>query len=232
MAAATFLIVFGFIALMAAAIVLVLLHEKKRREAFQAQAARLGLSYEPTSTESLPQRYAQFGVFNQGFDRRALHVLRGSYRGTEVRLFEFRYKTRTRNGKTTQTRTHHVGVALADLGQTLARTKIVPENLGHKLFDALGGDDIDFESDEFSRKFWVKGDDRRAAYDLVHARMMEFLLTPGWNRWEIVTPGVCLWEPGRLDPRQVQPVLDRLVGFVGHMPKHGARAPIAVGVRA
>ena len=37
-------------------------------------------------------------------------------------------------------------------------------------------DDIDFESDEFSRKFYVQSSDRKFAYDVLHPRMMEFLL--------------------------------------------------------
>ena len=215
-----------------AGIVLVIRHERRRREAFQAEAARLGLTYEPESVERLHQLHSQYTVFNQGFDRRALNVLRGTYRGVDVRLLEFRYKTQTHNGKTTQTQTHHVGVALANLGRPLAKTTIVPENLGHKLWDAVGGDDIDFESDEFSRKFWVKSEDRRAAYDLVHPRMMEYLMQAGWTRWHVQTPGICLWNGGRIRPKEIQSILDRLVGFVERMPAHAMRPPAAAGATA
>jgi hypothetical protein len=50
------------------------------------------------------------------------------------------------------------------------------EHIGDKLLDAIGFDDIDFESEEFSRRFHVKGEDKRFTYAVVHPRMMEFLL--------------------------------------------------------
>jgi hypothetical protein len=40
----------------------------------------------------------------------------------------------------------------------------------------VGIEDIDFESAEFSSKFCVKSPDRRWAYDVIHPRLMEFLL--------------------------------------------------------
>ena len=41
---------------------------------------------------------------------------------------------------------------------------------------AFGWDDIDFESAEFSRKYFVKCEDKRWAYDVLHGRVMELLL--------------------------------------------------------
>ena len=40
----------------------------------------------------------------------------------------------------------------------------------------FGFDDIDFESAEFSKKFFVKAKDKRWAYDVIHTRAMELLL--------------------------------------------------------
>ena len=45
-----------------------------------------------------------------------------------------------------------------------------------KITEFAGFNDIDFESAEFSRKFYVKSPDKRWAYDVIHPRMMEFLL--------------------------------------------------------
>jgi hypothetical protein len=50
------------------------------------------------------------------------------------------------------------------------------ENLFDKVAGFLGFDDIDFESAEFSDRFIVKSRDKRFAYDVLHPRMMEFLL--------------------------------------------------------
>lgn len=45
-----------------------------------------------------------------------------------------------------------------------------------KLAQWLGYADIDFESAEFSRKFIVRSPDKKFAYDVCHAKMMEYLL--------------------------------------------------------
>jgi hypothetical protein len=201
--------------------------EKKRREEFARQAAALGLVYESPATEDVARAYGPFGVFKSGFDRRGLHLLRGTYQGVEVRLLDYRYKTQHSDGKQQHTETHYVGVALALTGRSQPRLTIVPETIGLKLWDALGGDDIDFESDEFSRRFWVKSDDRRSAYATIDPRMMEFLLTPGWDHWEVAA-GVCLHQNGRLRPENAKTILDRLVGFVQRMPS----AAVSVGAVA
>ena len=45
-----------------------------------------------------------------------------------------------------------------------------------RITEFFGLDDIDFESAEFSRKFFVKAKDKRWAYDVIHTRTMQFLL--------------------------------------------------------
>ena len=53
---------------------------------------------------------------------------------------------------------------------------IRPEGFFDKVAGAFGFDDIDFESEEFSRAFFVKSSDKRFAYDVLHPRMLELLM--------------------------------------------------------
>src|SRR5208283_3583865 len=53
---------------------------------------------------------------------------------------------------------------------------IRPENILDKFTEAIGFDPIQFESAEFSRKFHVRCEDKKFAYDIIHARMIEFLM--------------------------------------------------------
>jgi hypothetical protein len=76
------------------------------------------------------------------------------------------------------------------------------EHIGDKVLGAIGFDDIDFESEEFSRRFHVQCGDKRLAYAVVHPRMMEFLLHADPPKIDI-TDGECLlyvsdrrrWKP-------------------------------------
>ena len=74
---------------------------------------------------------------------------------------------------------------------------IRPEGLFDKIKGAFGFDDIDFESEEFSRRFHVKSSDRRFAYDVLHPRMMEFLLAVRPVMIDIERGRCCLSDGGR-----------------------------------
>lgn len=223
-------VIVGVIALVMLIAVLAIRAEKKRSEALAAAATLLGLQFDKKNTPAdLADARAALKLFQKGHARHVQNIVGGDYKGIRVRVLEFHYTTGS--GKN-QTRHHNV-VALAVLPVQWPGLSIDPENIGHKLFDAVGGDDIDFESEEFSRKYWVKAANRKFAYDVVNPRMMEYLMGGGWQRWEIVGPYLGLWdERNRLDGHEVQPALDRLIGFVQLVPSYlRGSAPTIATVR-
>jgi hypothetical protein len=193
----------------------------RERQARLELAQRLGLDYEPTPSEDLLARYGTLQALPRGDRHFSQNLFRGFYQGVEVRLFDYTYVTHSTDSKGNRHETnHHVAVAVAEVGERFPRLTIVPESWAHKIWDAIGGDDIDFESDEFSRRFWVKSEDRKFAYDVLHARAMEYLLAPGWRHWEAQGAAVAMWNPGRVRVDEVVSALDRLVGFVALFPDY------------
>ncbi|HEX9815549.1 MAG TPA: hypothetical protein VGB18_01100 [Candidatus Thermoplasmatota archaeon] len=190
-------------------------HEKKRAAEFAALAESLGLHFEKRPGHEILDQVGFLDAMPRGNSRRAKFLLHGTYRDLDVRIFQYTYQTGS--GKNQQTHSHTV--AWARVPATWPGLTIVPEHVGHKLFDALGGDDIDFESDEFSRRFWVRCGDRKFAYDVIHGRTMEHIMAPGWQRWELKGPFLTLWENrGRLRVPEVRPALDRLAAFWELLP--------------
>ena len=53
---------------------------------------------------------------------------------------------------------------------------IRPEGFFDKIAGALGFDDINFESKEFSSRFLVKSGNKKFAYDVIHPQTMEFMM--------------------------------------------------------
>ncbi|HCT45315.1 MAG TPA: hypothetical protein DF699_08890 [Phycisphaerales bacterium] len=66
------------------------------------------------------------------------------------------------------------------------------EGIFDKIASAFGKNDIDFESAEFSRKYYVQSESRKFAYDIIHPRMMEFLLATSPGLVDIEHSRICL----------------------------------------
>jgi hypothetical protein len=187
-------ILFGLLILFVVVIGLRL--ERKRRAALQQLAQDLGWRYDGATDSSLHSRYAH-PLFNRGHSRKGYHLIRGVYEVGDLRLDavmgDYRYTTGSGKNQTT----HRQSIILLSLPyQPVPGLDIRREWLGDKLMSALGFDDIDFESEEFSRKFYVSSTDKQFAYAVIHPRMIEFLLQTTPPRLELRN-GVCLlYEQG------------------------------------
>lgn len=223
------------LAAVAAVIVLYLAYvgAQKRREELSAVAARLGLAFDPGDDRALHRGF-RHSVFQKGRSRRGYNALYGtlSLAGYPVYAHMGDYSYVTGSGKSR--RTHRISYATFKLPFVGTPDLLIrKEGLGDKVVGSLGFDDIDFESEEFSRTFWVKSGDKRFAYDVIHPRMMEFLMEGPTPRIEILDD-VCLireglgrWDPGTFEgaPRWFEAFLDRWPEHLTRAlpPRHGRR---------
>src|SRR5262249_36920644 len=129
-------------------------------------------------------RYSVFAPFEQGRSRRSNNCLSGQRGELKWEIFDYRYVTG--NGKN-QT-THHWGIVAAWSRVVSQPMEIGPENFFDKIAAAGGFDDIDFESEEFSKAFYVKCANRKFAYDVIDPQMMEFLLKAPKLSWQFAGP--------------------------------------------
>ncbi|HUW56650.1 MAG TPA: hypothetical protein VMZ92_08450 [Planctomycetota bacterium] len=181
------LLIIAVIILVAVGIYLGWLWEKKRREALAKMAAALELNFSAGDPFHLPGRLGHIHTFSRGHSQRAKNVVHGTYRGRDMIAFDFKYTTThtstdSKGRTTTHNVDHHFSACVHPLECRFPRLAIRPEGFFDKVADFFGFDDIDFESDEFSRKFRVTSDNRKFAYDVCHVRTMEWLLaTRGWH---------------------------------------------------
>ncbi|MFO1533845.1 MAG: hypothetical protein ABR562_09190 [Thermoplasmatota archaeon] len=191
------------------------------RAEYLAIAARQGWEFIATDAYDRPGRYSGFTPFGKGDKRRAENVLSGPYQGTTVDLFTYRYEVTTSNGKTTQTTVYRNRIVAMQMPVAAPNLTLSKETLGKKIFDALGGEDIDFEWDEFSRRFWVKCDDRKFAYDAIDARMMEWLMAQAdaGVDWQWRGRTLMVTKVGRFSPEECLPALAFAQGFRERLPR-------------
>ena len=151
--------------------------EAKRRRALFAWAFVNKLDFSAGRDHRLDSRFPRFDCLREGHNRYGYNVMQGSWRGRPMVGFDYHYETYSRDSKGRRTTSHYHFSAVVVTSEVELKPLIVrPEGALDKVAAFFGLDDIDFESAEFSRKFYVKSPDRRWAYDVIHPRTMEFLL--------------------------------------------------------
>ena len=202
------------------------LAEKKRREALAALATRLGWSFDPSRDRHHDDEYAHFEIFRRGHSRVAHNTLTGQLEINDLqwpaKMGDFRYKVTSHSGKSTTTRTYRFSYLILHMPYARVPDLLLRrEGMFDKIAGALGFDDIDFESAEFSRRFHVKSADKRFAYDVVHPRMMEFLLAGDAPTVDIENKRCCLSDGRRRwQPEQFEQKLAWLRQFLDLWPDH------------
>ena len=210
------IVIFVFIAIFAIVAVLGYISSLKRREAMAAVATKLGLQFMPGKDRYMAKRYRFLDKLRQGSSRYAFNVLSGSYQGHEVLIFDYHYKT----GSGKNTHHHYLSFFILYLPISFPELIIGPEGIFSKIAQAVGYDDIDFESHEFSRKFCVRSKDKKFAYDVCNARMIEYFLSNTDLSIEIEDKVMAISFSSRLSPERIEPNLNRLITVRSLLPDY------------
>lgn len=211
----------GFVALMILVAVLSALAAKKRREAFAALATAHGWSY--TARDDRWTESFLGSPFGLGHDRQAINVVSGQYDGRGFVSFDFVYHT---TESSTDSKGHHqsrevshpFGVVALDVGASFPALEVNPEGMFGRLVGHLTGRDIELESEDFNRAFTVTCADRKFASDVLHPRMMEYLLTHPDSAFRFDRSWVLSVESGRADIEQVEPRLAHIDSVLDNVP--------------
>jgi hypothetical protein len=188
----------------------------KRRQALTTLAAQLGFVFEPDRDSSrLGGRFDRIDLLQQGSDRYTENHLIGRVDGTPVTVCDFHYETGSGKNRTD----HYFGVVFVVIPLKMPEVRIREEGLFDKLAAAVGFDDIDFESAEFSKRYYVGAAERKFAYDLIHARAIEFLLAHPDYSWEFEGDTIAMYQEDRFKPEQIRGAIEIAAGFVKLIPE-------------
>jgi hypothetical protein len=181
-------------------------------------AARAGLSY--AAQDPFDCTRISFHLFTKGDGRGAENVMwREPGDGHVYRVFDYWYYKEHRDeyGRTSKSYDRY-SCALALVGSSWPDITIVREGIVDKMVSAIGGGDIDFESEEFNRTFAVRCADRRFASALMDARMLEFLVsTRGELNFELRGRWLLVWTDP-VKPKLMPGLLRMAEQFVERIP--------------
>jgi len=199
--------------------------QKARRSTLSQIAARHGWSFDPSNDDSHDSRFSQFSIFTSGHWRYAYNTTRGSLKISDrdwpLQYGDYHYQTKQSNGKHSSTQTHLLSYVIVESPYLGAPDLFIRgEGFFDRIASAIGFDDIDFESDEFSRKFIVKSSDKRFAYDVISPQMMEFMLRTTPPTVDFQRGVCCLYHGGTLEADDFAATIQWAVEFFEHWPRH------------
>lgn len=214
-------------------IVLATQYEKKRREKLSAFAAENGYEYYPHGDPSGAEpsgcnffalgsgfgqwfsRFQGFSPFGAGHSQSASNLM--VKRGDGRTWYFFDYKYTTGSGK--HQSTHYFSIAVIEMRTFFPGLRIRGESFFDKIGAFVGFRDIEFESEEFNRRFHVSSSSEQFAYAVVHPRMMEFLMV-GWDvDWQLSGEYLLVAMSGRMDVGELGATQYKLEQFLEQVPE-------------
>ena len=192
----------------------------KRLEGLLELAQRLGLDFSAAEDYGLADRYSFLKQLAQGENRYARNVLSGTYQQNQVLAFDYHYETysQTKNGRRTED--HWFSFFILTLPAAFPDLTIRRENFLTRVAEVFGYQDIEFESAEFSKAFCVRSPDKKFAYDVCNAKMMEYLLANRDLSVEIENQVLALAFDTCLSAEQIESNLQRLVEIRSRLPEY------------
>jgi hypothetical protein len=194
------------------------LHSKKVK-AYTAMAQKYGWHY-VGADPALPQRYGG-EPFGQGFSQQARHVLAGPYRGHNMIAFDYIYVTESGSGDNRSTTTHKYAVVSLSMPRRRPMLQLEREGLGRKLMGFVGVRDLQLESEEFNKAFLIKAENDRFAYDVLHPRMMQWMLADERTRYlpfRFEGDNLVTWADGTMKLEQLMYFLEYLCDVLDRVP--------------
>src|SRR5215469_16369500 len=215
------LVALGFFALIIIGTIVQQIQLRKRRDGLSALAGRLGLDFNPDADYDIPDQFDFLKQFNQGENRYAQNIISGLYQQNPVLAFDYHYETISHDDKGREEHHHHwFSFFILTVPAVFPDLTIRREGFFTKIAEVFGYQDIKFESAEFSKTFCVRSPDKKFAYDVCNARMMEYLLANRDLSIEIENQVVAFAFDSRITLERFEQNLQRLIEIRSRLPEY------------
>lgn len=215
------IIPFVFIGLIVLFIVLGAIAAQKRKKELRAWAQANGYRYSSDSYRSVDENYPAFSCLKQGSNRYAYNMVLGKFEAKAFHAFDYHYETYSTDSKgRRQTHHHYFSAVIVDSGLPLQPLFIRPEGFFDRVTEFFGYNDIDFESTEFSKRFYVKSSDKKWAYDVLHQECMEYLLSSPEFTLEFAGTDIIAYKGSTFSVSEFEDAMKVIQGIVCRFPNY------------
>jgi hypothetical protein len=192
----------------------------KRREALKQEANRLGLDYHGRDPFALPFRYGHLSPYHsewvESLGFLAHNVICGTYRKHPFLLFDCIHESGGTHDSSSKI--HRFSAGVMQLGKDFPGLVMRPEGIFDKVKQRLGFEDIDFDNDEFSKKFVVSCKDGMFARDIFNVLVRDLILGIGKITMKTEKDALMVSFRDRMGPELLQTRLDQLADIREHLP--------------
>jgi hypothetical protein len=188
----------------------------KRRQELSNWALSKGLSFIAGKNGNFDSRYPGFDCLQKGHSRYAYNIMSGTLVSREFLGCDYHYATGSGKSRSE----HYFSLVIIKSPILLEPLFIRPENFIDKLTEFVGFNDIDFESAEFSKKFYVKSPDKKWAYDIIHPRMMEFLMSSPEFSIQFDSLSVIVYRDTRFSSVEFEDAANLVTGIFDRIPDY------------
>jgi hypothetical protein len=194
-------------------------HQQKLQRQRELRSLALGQRLDFSLDDPFHTLGEPFSLLQKGDGRRVENVMWGFWHQLEVRAFDYWYYEESSDSEGHRSKSYYrFDCVLTSVDALCPQLQISEENVFTRLADALTFRDIEFESEEFNRRFTVKGQDERFATALCDARMMDWLLRHGEGyAFEVVGDRLLCWTK-RVRPAEIVHLLGTAKTFREQIP--------------
>lgn len=164
----------------------------------------------------LLEMFEGFSPFGEGHSKRIDEVILGQKGDRCYYFFHYQYTTGSGKDQTTW----NYGIAAVRLPLAFPPLDIRPEVIFDRIGGLLGIKDIQFEMEEFNKAYFVRCENQKFAFDVVHPQAIEYLLRIERRSWQFGGPLVVVRQTGRYDAHELDRVLADMDGFLDLIPAY------------
>jgi hypothetical protein len=163
-----------------------------------------------------------FALFDRGSVRGFENTVWGNLKGVPFQFADYWYSTEYEAEEPSlrlRTGTKDMSCVVIRMNAYVPRVMVDPESLSTWVNDPTDELDLQFESEEFNRRFRIQAHDRLFAYKLIVPSMMQWLLAmPDRYGVEIYKSALVVYAPRR-DPSDMYTMVACATGVLDRIPK-------------
>lgn len=181
----------------------------------------LAMAFRPSADDVFLQRFAGFEPFGRGFGHDVGNLIVGRRGELDWYLFDYTYKTESTDSEGKRsTQTHFFGVVACQVPFVLPNLTLTQENFLHRIGQKFGLQEMNFELEEFNRRYFIRSADPKRAYDLLHPQAIDYLMHQPVRHWQFGMLDILIVRSGYFPSLEIDRVMQEIEGFVRLVPAY------------